>query len=119
MNSLETSNLGDRARQLVRTLQDAFDGREGVFSDTADLLENQIPAGVVPKSREHANFLFFLISQDHGTKSARLYARAKSLYGTSPEHFDPLFVSTRYSDEDTGLLAFISSLGVRYPRAAC
>lgn len=119
MNSRETSSLGARARLVVRALQEAFDRRQGVFSDTTDLLEHQIPDGVPPASREHANFLFFLISQDHGTKSSRLYAKAKSLYQESPEHFDPLFVSANYHERDAGLLEFISSLGVRYPRAAC
>jgi len=119
MSSPVSSSPTQQARAIVRVLQDAFNAREGVFDDTKELLENQIPPGVAPLSREHGNFLFFLISQDHGTKSARLYERAKVLYTRAAEYFDPAFVASQCrSDEDEGLLAFISQLGVRYPRMA-
>lgn len=104
---------------IVRRLQSAFENGEGVFADTRDLLENQIPRGVEAGSREHANFLFFLVAQDHGTKSAHLYQRARAAYLSSPEYFDPLRVVRLYDNENAApLLAFVRHLGVRYPNVA-
>jgi hypothetical protein len=80
---------GLRAREIVRVLLSSFENKEGVFSDTKELLENQIPPQVNYKSKQHANFLFYLISQDHGTKSSKLYERAKKQYIEFPEYFDP------------------------------
>lgn len=110
--------MNDRiARTVVRELSAAFERREGVFSDTKELLENQIPAGVEPRSRQHANFLFYLICQDHGVKSALLYERAKSLYQIRPEAYSPPNIVESYSrDDDPGLISILTSLGARYPR---
>jgi hypothetical protein len=95
----------------------AFEAREGVFSDTKELLENQIPPGVTALSREHANFLFFLICQDHGVKSAKLYERAKSLYAQAPENFDPNSLCRTYKVEEyERAIPILQGLGVRYPR---
>ena len=109
----------ERDLLIVRILQASFRDRIGVFSDTKELLENQLPEGVAPGSREHANFLFFLISQDHGTKSAALYDRAKRRYSTNPDHFDPTLVAARYSEESAQpIRETLSALGVRYPNNA-
>lgn len=104
---------------LVRTLQASFQAKVGVFSDTKELLENQLPPGVTSRSREHANFLFFLISQDHGTKSAHLYDRAKRRFATNPDHFDPALVATSYSEASAQpIQETLAALGVRYPNSA-
>jgi hypothetical protein len=110
--------MNDRvARVIVRRLLTAFELREGVFSDTKELLENQIPLGVEPHSRQHANFLFYLICQDHGVKSALLYERAKSLYQSHPEAYSPPDIASSYQrDDDPGLIDILETLGVRYPR---
>jgi hypothetical protein len=106
----------DMARQIVRILVRSFERREGVFSDTKELLENQIPRGVKPESREHANFLFYLISQDHGVKSAKLYERAKTLYSSNPNIFDPNWISQHHhSEDDPSLIGILKALSVRYP----
>lgn len=106
-----------RAGSIVRKLITAFENEEGVFSDTKELLENQIPNGVKPKSKEHANFLFYLISQDHGTKSSKLYERAKKIYQENPDNFRPNIVVKNYlSTEDEQLIKFLEELGVRYPK---
>lgn len=107
------SNL--RAREIVKVLSLAFENKEAVFSDTKELLENQIPPNVSYKSRNHANFLFYLISQDHGTKSSKLYDRAKRLYEVFPEKFDPRsIVEEHRPPANSELLDFIKLLGVRY-----
>lgn len=107
---------GFYARKIVNVLLSSFENKEGVFSDTKELLENQIPPTVQYKSKQHANFLFYLISQDHGTKSSKLYERAKKLYVDFPENFDPKSVVERFgSEKNQDLLAFIKLLAVRYP----
>lgn len=104
-----------RAREIVKVLLAAFENKEAVFSDTKELLENQIPPNVSYNSKNHANFLFYLISQDHGIKSSRLYDRAKRLYEAFPEKFDPKsIVEEHKSPDNSGLLNFIKLLGVRY-----
>lgn len=104
----------DSAAEISRLLVAAFERREAVFSDTKELLENQLPNGVLPLSREHANFLFFLISQDHGVKSAKLYERAKDLYLLEPMNFEPGSLSSRFQTNDYELAApILQSLGVR------
>ena len=105
-----------RTGQIVRALRDAFESRRGVFSDIKELLENQIPEGVALQSRQHANFLFYLISQDHGVKSAKLYERAKGLYGQQPQCFDPLAITKTFAGEDDPkLVEILRTLAVRYP----
>jgi hypothetical protein len=111
--------MNKRAKQIVRILQKSFKNEEAVFADTKELLENQRPRGVRTGSREHANFLFYLISQDHGTKSAKLYERAKSLYQEHPDLFDPVSVAKTYrSESDMELATLLKMLGVRYPNNA-
>lgn len=110
------TNLG-RAREICRALISAFEKREAVFSDIKELLENQLPDGVTPLSREHANFLFFLISQDHGVKSAKLYERAKALYTALPDSFEPRHIVSKYpASHPDGPINILQALSVRYPR---
>lgn len=105
------------AADISRILVSAFEKREGVFADTKELLENQLPVGVTPLSKEHANFLFFLISQDHGVKSAKLYERAKALYQHDPLLFHPGNLAAQYERENfEQAIGILQSLGVRYPK---
>src|SRR3989304_8859228 len=100
--------FNERSRKIVRKLIFAFENKEGVFSDTKELLENQIPEGVIQKSKEHANFLFYLISQDHGTKSAKLYERAKNLYSRNPDNFHPVkILQNNLSSGSKKLISFL------------
>jgi len=108
----------ERAEIVVKQLLQAFENKYGIFDDTSDLLEFQIPLGVQPTSLEHARFLFYLISQDYGTKSARLYAKAKDLYARNPQIFDPEYIVNNYANandpklaEDTGV-----QLSTRFPK---
>jgi hypothetical protein len=102
---------------LAQDVVDAYHRRLGVFEDTSDLLEYQRPDGVRSKSREHANFLFYLISQDHGVKSYRLYARAKALYAKDPDLFDPERILAKYGEAPAERIveATARQLGTRYP----
>ncbi|MCA9730917.1 MAG: hypothetical protein H6696_14220 [Deferribacteres bacterium] len=107
-----------RAKEIVLRLQQAFTRREGLLSEVSDLVENQIPDNVEHLSFEHASFLFYIVSNDHGMKSTRLYDRAKELYYNAPDLFDPLKVLETFSGpEDERLLELTGNpLGTRYPK---
>ncbi|MCZ7673892.1 MAG: hypothetical protein M5U34_45590 [Chloroflexi bacterium] len=108
----------ERAELVVKRLLQAFERRYGIFENTSDLLEFQIPVGVQPTSLEHARFLFYLIAQDYGTKSARLYAKAKALYSEHPHIFDPKYVIANYTGADDPKLANDTGgqLSTRFPK---
>ena len=108
-----------RAQEVVIKLEAAFRSCEGLLSERDDLVENQIPPGVEKGSREHARFLFYTVPNDHGLKSARLYARAIELFNRRPNLFDPNFVTAQFRGMDD--LDLIEStgvaLGTRYPKS--
>lgn len=107
-----------RAQLIVSKLQDAFKKREGILAEVDDLVENQIPQGAEPLSEEHASFLFFIVNNDHGMKSSRLYERAKELFIKQKKLFKPVEVLKSYSGpEDSKLVEHTGNfLGTRYPR---
>lgn len=109
------------AENVVTNLEAAFRQRQGLLEEIDDLVENQIPQGVAPLSKDHARFLFFTVFNDHGTKSRNLYARAKDLFTADPEVFDPRAVTTRFGGA-TGLdrlaTEVTARIGARYPTAA-
>ena len=107
-----------RAKLVIQRLHEAFSRRQGLLNELADLVENQIPEGVSPFSREHSLFLFFTVFNDHGMKSARLYSLAKKLFHTRPEIFEPSKVLEIFAGpEDSNLIAATGTcLGVRYPK---
>jgi endonuclease III len=104
---------------IASAILSAYRQRQGVFETTTDLLENQIILGVDPGSEEHARFYFYLIYNDHGTKSATLYARFRQLYAEKPQLFDSAYLS-KHSSGNGGPPSFlrdaISGLGLRYPK---
>lgn len=107
------------APTITRALADAFYARRAVFSDIDDLLEHQIPHGVEVGSAEHARFYFFLIFNDHGTKSSRLYAHFKQLYVTQPELFQPRDLARMAPAKvEQALAAALTGIGLRYPKQA-
>jgi len=107
-----------RAEMVVQRLYAAFSQRQGLLSELENLVENQIPEGVFPLSREHSLFLFFTVFNDHGMKSVRLYSLAKKLFHLQPEIFDPARVLATFTGpEDPDLLAATGRyLSVRYPK---
>jgi len=107
-----------RARYVAFHLYEAFQARSGLLSETDDLVENQIPSGVETLSREHALFLFYIVSNDHGMKSTRLYARAKGLFLEKRQLFEPYRVIEDYQGpEDMNLIESTGKqLSTRYPR---
>ena len=108
----------DRAAQVVLRLQDAYTHREGLLAVLDDLVENQIPKGVELLSREHALFLFFIVSNDHGTKSSNLYARAKELFQVQRDLFEPTTILKLFDGPDDPELVEATgfALGTRYPK---
>ncbi len=107
------------ARILVRLIHRAYEAREGIFSSVTDLLEAQVPPNVDYGSSEHARFYFYLIFNDHGTKSTRLYEKFKKLYSEASYLFDPVEVIKRFENREDYLReTFLSNLGLRYPKQA-
>lgn len=109
-----------RAKEIVARLDLSYKSKVGLLAETEDLVEHQVPEGVLPLSLEHALFLFYIIPNDHGTKSSRLWARAKSLFAEIPELFMPMEILAKYeSAADHRLIETLSGkLGTRYPREA-
>jgi endonuclease III len=70
--------------------------RSGLLNEQDDLVENQLPPGVAAGSREHALFLFYIVPNDRGVRSAHLWRRAKDLYAAEPDLFEPASVSSRF-----------------------
>jgi len=108
----------ERAKLVVSRVTESFRRREGLLSETDDLVENQIPSGVEPLSREHALFLLYTVANDHGMKSSRLYARAKALFLERRDLFEPFEVIENFvGPEDPRLIESTGKrLGTRYPR---
>jgi endonuclease III len=108
----------NRARLVILRIQKAFTYKEGLLAEVDDLVENQIPVGVKTLSREHALFLFYIIVNDHGMKSSRLYARAKELFQVRPELFEATKILEMYHEPyDSDLVEATGRyLGTRYPR---
>lgn len=96
-----------------------YNQKKGIFATTDELLEMQCPDGIEYSSEEHANFYFFLIFNDHGTKSINLYSRFKKLYIKSPEIFNPNYIVQNYINNEKDLLNnYLINLGLRYPTKA-
>lgn len=106
-----------RAIQVVERLDRAFQRQSGILAELSDLVEYQIPEGVGRLSLQHAQFLFYTVSNDHGMKSSRLYARAKELYDHEPRLFTPEFVVSRFDRASEALVEATGAyLGTRYPK---
>jgi hypothetical protein len=116
MNGTSVDRL--RARTVVRRVSEAFRNREGLLTNVDDLVENQLPSGVGKRSREHALFLFYVVPNDHGVKSSRLYTRAKALFCARPLLFEPLEILGEFNgpDDDRLVEATGVALGTRYPK---
>jgi hypothetical protein len=104
--------------QLLKRVNRAFKSRAGLLSETDDLVENQIPVGVEPLSRDHALFLFYTVANDHGMKSSRLYAKAKRVFLNRRDLFEPAKIVANFAGpqdpelvDETG-----KQLGTRYPK---
>lgn len=107
-----------QAELVVLRVYEAFRSREGLLAETEDLVENQIPPGVEPLSREHALFLFYTVVNDHGMKSSRLYKRAKNLFLERQDLFEPYRVVEEFEGPGDPRLVEATGkrLGTRYPR---
>lgn len=108
------SNIVDKVSSLI--MQD-YEQRRGIFTSTDELLEMQCPTNIEQGSKEHADFYFYLIFNDHGTKSINLYNRFKQKYQEFPKLFDAHYIVYNYN-EDKILEDHLLNLGLRYPKQA-
>lgn len=107
-----------RAKTVVLRVYKSFRDHEGLLAETEDLVENQIPEGVKPLSREHALFLFYTVVNDHGVKSSHLYRKAKLLFLEKRDIFEPFRVINNFEGPDDPRLVEATGkrLGTRYPK---
>ena len=104
---------------LVSLINEAYLLKKGVFKIVDNLLEFQIPKAIEYGSIEHARFYFYLIFNDHGTKSIRLYEKFKNLYDNHNHIFIPTKVIKEYADrEELFREKFMLNQGLRYPTQA-
>ena len=102
---------------IANLIFDEYKNKKGIFRNINNLLEYQCPNTVKFASREHANFYFYLIYNDHGTKSINLYERFKNLYDTVPYIFNANYVINNFNEESL-YQEYLSNLGLRYPKEA-
>jgi len=107
----------ERAKLVVLNIQKAFKEKAGLLASIEDLIEYQIPEGVIPLSKAHSLFLFYTAFNDQGMKSSRLYHRMKEMFKSFQDLFNPGYILEQYKNEEdinlikaTGLF-----LGTRYP----
>lgn len=108
----------ERAKLVVSRVNNAFILRRGLLSEVDDLVENQIPDGVLKLSKEHALFLFYTVTNDHGMKSSRLYEASKKLFWEDRDLYEPSKVVENYQGPDDARLIDNTGrrLGTRYPK---
>ena len=73
--------------------------------------EYQLPRNLHPGSREHANYLTYIISIDYMTDAEKLWRNARGAYELYPEKFTPEKILKASED---GLRIFLRRLGARY-----
>ena len=109
----------DKAVNIVSLITENYLANKGIFSTTEDLLEFQIPKDIEYGSKEHARFYFYLIFNDHGTKSRNLYMKFKELYNNTENLFSPSDIINNFKDNENLLKeSYLSNLGLRYPTQA-
>lgn len=110
----------ERGLKIARILEDAFTNTDKIFSDTRNLIENQIPEGIKPLSREHALFLFYIVPLDYLMRSELLYARAKIMFKKERMCFDPWYIINTFDQTNLQELASLLQkyLGIRFPSEA-
>jgi len=112
-------NKNNIVNQVSSLIMDEYMNKNGIFNNINELLEMQCPETIEPHSEEHANFYFYLIFNDHGTKSINLYKRFKDKYQNFPELFNAKYIVESYENNEESLLEeHTSKLGLRYPKVA-
>lgn len=105
------------ANQVSSLIIKDYLGNQGIFQSTDELLESQCPVGIEKGSTQHADFYFFLIFNDHGTKSINLYNRFIEKHTKFPELFDAKYIVNNFK-ESSILDEHLLNLGLRYPKQA-
>lgn len=104
----------EKADLLVQMMYEDYFSNPSIIEIKSNLIENQLPKGVVYRSKEHINFLFFTALNDHGVKSKQMYERAKIIYLNQPEFYNPFFIEKMDLEDLEKKVA--RPLGARYPK---
>lgn len=102
--------------QISSLIIDEYLQKKGIFNTTISLLEYQCPKNIIQGSKEHANFYFYLIFNDHGTKSINLYKKFKEKYLQYNKLFHAPYIVKNFNQES--IYEHLSNLGLRYPKQA-
>jgi endonuclease III len=103
----------ERAGRIAKRLYDQFYGQQGFFAGYR-MPEYILPRDLVVGSKEHAQYLTFVISIDYMTDAVKLWRNARETYELYPERFNP---SEVLALSDRTLMTFLRRLGARYPKA--
>jgi len=103
----------EKAVAIARRLHDDFYGQKGFFQGYM-MPEYILPDNLVEGSKEHAQYLTFVISIDYMTDAVKLWSNARGIYRIYSERFDPKVIVKL---GDRTLTSFLRGLGARYPKA--
>jgi hypothetical protein len=103
----------EKATRIARRLYDQFYESKGFFAGYR-MPEYILPRNLVPGSKEHAQYLTFVISIDYMTDAVKLWRNARETYELYPERFNP---SEVLAITDRTLTTFLRRLGARYPKS--
>lgn len=98
------------ATSLGEILNDQFQNKTGYFE--GHVMPEYIQPPIDEGSRELALYYTFVIAVDYHTDAHKLWRNARRLYSQSPEYFEPENIVNVSDDE---LIAFVRSLGARFP----
>ena len=97
----------DKAVRIAKVLLSLHAEKHSLVS----MPEYQLPRNLQPGSREHANYLTYIISIDYMTDAEKLWRNARGAYELYPERFTPEIILKASEDR---LRVFLRRLGARY-----
>ena len=97
----------DKAVKIAKVLLSLHAEKHSLVS----MPEYQLPRNLQPGSREHANYLTYIISIDYMTDAEKLWRNARGAYELYPERFTPEIILKASEDR---LRVFLQRLGARY-----
>ncbi|MBU4124333.1 MAG: hypothetical protein KKI14_02625, partial [Nanoarchaeota archaeon] len=99
----------EKAYAMCYELQQAWNLEVGAFKHYRDkqMPEATLPSNVEPKSKEHANYLFWCSVTNYQTVADELFPRMRNLHEKQPEMFNPAHV--REVDDDE-LASFVEQI---------
>jgi endonuclease III len=103
----------NKAAQIAARLYEQFYSGKGFFAGYR-MPEYILPRNLVEGSKEHAQYLTFVISIDYMTDAVKLWRNARETYELYPERFNPEEILAL---SDRTLMSFVRHLGARYPKS--